>query len=116
MCFNALLRFISLDFLYLYISLDFLLMYLKHKQKTAEFRDKLAEINEKVEEEFGGSITFRDIETLVSESIEMACIILFLQRMAGSHFDTDGSVLIRYQTELPGATSSPFIVAVQVEK
>ena len=36
--------------------------------------------------------------------------------MAGTHFDSDGSVLVRYQAELPGATASPFIVAVQIDK
>lgn len=46
--------------------IDFLLMYLTHKQKTAEFRDKLAQINEKVDVEFGGSTTYGDIETMVS--------------------------------------------------
>ena len=40
----------------------FLLMYLKHKERTADIREKLREIDEKVEVEFNGSTTYRDIE------------------------------------------------------
>ena len=45
---------------------DFLLKYLKHKERTADMREKLREIDEKVEVEFNGSTTYRDIEILVS--------------------------------------------------
>lgn len=47
-------------------SADFLNLYLTHKMKTVEFRDKLAQINEKIDVEFGGSTTYGDIETMVN--------------------------------------------------
>ena len=98
-------------------SADFLNLYLTHKMKTVEFRDKLAQINEKIDVEFGGSTTYGDIETMVNFIFWLYDFLsLIFQRMAGSEFDSDGTVLIRYQSELPATTASPFIVAVQIEK
>ena len=47
-------------------------MYLKHKEKTTAMREKLRLIDEKVEVEFDGSSTYRDIEILVSLSENFA--------------------------------------------
>ena len=47
---------------------DFLLMFLKHKEKTANMRERLRQIDERVEVDFDGSTTYRDIEILVSLS------------------------------------------------
>ena len=44
---------------------DFLLKYLAHMEKGAQFRMRMAEINERVETEFDGSRTYHDIEILV---------------------------------------------------
>ena len=36
-----------------------------------------------------------------------------LQRIAGSHFDSDGTSLVRLERELPSPSASPFILAVE---
>ena len=39
-----------------------------------------------------------------------------LQRMAGDHFDKDGSALVRIQSDGPPKTASPHILAVRIGK
>ena len=78
--------------------IDYLEMYLSHMDSSLDFKEKLEEINRVVETDYSGSRIYRDIHIL---------------RIAGSHFDSDGSSLIRFERELPSNSPAPFILAVE---
>jgi len=82
----------------LHSQIGYLLQYLQHIDKTMDFKEKIAEIDELVETEYDGCRVFKDIQIL---------------RIAGSHFDFDGTSLVRLERELPSPSASPFILAVE---
>ena len=96
--------------------LGYLLQYLIHIDKTMDFKEKLAGIDELVETEYDGCRVFKDIQILVCFlwfMINAMFQLPLLQRIAGSHFDSDGTSLVRLERELPSPSASPFILAVE---
>ena len=86
----------------LYTQLDHLETYLRHKIQTLEFMQNMENVELVCEMELNGSRTFKDIHLL---------------RLACSHFDkTDGSDIIRIESDGPCVTSSPHLVSVRVDK
>ena len=41
---------------------------------------------------------------------------IYMQRIAGSHFDRDGPSFVKFERELPPGSSSPFILAVEFNR
>ena len=68
---------------------------------TVEYAEKLEKIKEDCVIEFGGSKVHKYIHIL---------------RMAGDHFDGDGSALFRLQTDDGPRSAAPHILAIKVGK
>ena len=76
-------------------------LYLSSMNDTLEYAEKLEKIKEDCVIEFGGSKVHKYIHIL---------------RMAGDHFDGDGSALFRLQTDDGPKSAAPHILAIKVGK
>ena len=82
---------------------------------SVELCEKIEKIKEECSLEFGGCKVHKFIWLMVMMIILNVNVNFdMLQRMAGDHFDKDGSALVRIQSDGPPKTASPHILAVRI--
>ena len=77
----------------------FLFKYIKYMDQSVDMLTKIEEIDQRVHTDYDGDKTLKYIEIL---------------RIAGSMLDKDGKSLIKFESELPPKSPSPFIFAVEI--
>jgi len=68
------------------------------EKQSLDFKGIIEDLNTRMETDYDGNKTVKEINVL---------------RLAGTHLDQDGSVLILFESELPAKTTSPFILAIE---
>ena len=86
--------------------------------QSLEMRDKLAAVDTACDVEYQGSRVYKDIHIIVRSTVSLMNMHLNLtfQRMAGDYWDSNVSALMRLKEDGAADNTSPFILAVQVDK
>jgi len=81
--------------------IGYLERYLMHFDKTFDFKDRIADVEELCETKYQGSLLYKYIMIL---------------RFAGTFLDKDGAVLLRLDSDGPATITGPYISAKEINK
>jgi len=85
----------------LHVQIDYLEMFLRSVDQSLEMRDKLAAVDTTCDVEYQGSRVYKDNHII---------------RMAAEYFDSNSRALMRLKEDGAADNTSPFILALQVDK